>query len=139
MKLKPEQVTYLKNLFKDKDSFLTCDDLGVLRMKIKHKITVVGSISFEKDILIYNQNIKEKYLLRIYNAWTINKIIYDKLPENSIIKIITESNIYQYTKSKIESLKNNINPLEDKYLVISFTDLPPRVILYKTQADIKLK
>ena len=110
------ELVYIKNLFMDNDSGLSADNKGTISIRQRGQLRKIGFINFEKGVLTYHQKESYSHLLKAWNAWTIDKIIYSKLPENAILKYYVPDGIFEYSKAGIlkleEDTKNGTVPLK---------------------------
>ncbi len=99
------EVVYLKMLFADENTQLSCDAAGILSLLVRGQIRKIGRVVIEDGVMIYSQPESYKHLLKAWNAWTIDKVIFDSLPDNSIIRHILPDVTFQYTKKYIQMMK----------------------------------
>lgn len=119
--------------FFDSQSGLTCSNKGDVYINVyingMQKNIKIGYLCKVHNIINYIQPEKVDHILKIYDAWTLDKIIFDKLPDSAIIKFKTKNLTYSYTKQAILDSRNNVNPLEMTYIEKNFKGYNTRIIL----------
>ena len=90
----------------DDESLLSTSKLGAVSIRQFGSRKFVGALYVKDNLLVYSQLHKPENMLRVWNSWTIDRIIFNKLPEDTVLRFFcTNNTLYEYTKQSILTLK----------------------------------
>lgn len=127
-------ITFIRQKMVDPSVKLSCTIKGIVSITQFDKAKKIGYLGSDGNSLVYYQLETPNHILKGWNAWTIDKAIFDRLPHDAIIRYFCGKDLYEYSVLDIINLRikteaNDINMGEYCYEEKNFKGYSTRIIL----------